>query len=157
MSKNLSLKKIARNVLNTNQYMTLGTVNEAGKPWVSPVVYAFDSSYNLYFVSLPSSSHTKSIKRDPALSVAIFDSHQLNGEGVGLQILGEAQVVPARDFAKAFKCCVSRKFPYGGSASATDFKKFMKLYKYRFYKIKPVEIWMNDPRKKYDARVRVRL
>ena len=157
MTKQVSLKKIARNILNTNQYMTLGTVNEGGKAWVSPMVYAFDGSYNLYFISLMSSSHAKSIKKDPVLSAAIFDSHQLNGEGVGLQILGEAQVVPARDFAKAFKCCVSRKFPYGGSGNAKDFKKFLKLYKYHFYKIKPVEVWMNDPRKKYDVRVRVRL
>lgn len=157
MSKNTSLKKIARNILNTNQYMTLGTINEAGKPWVSPVVYSFDRSYNLYFASVPSSSHAKSIKKDPTLSVAIFDSHQLNGEGVGLQIVGEAKVVQAKDFAKAFRSCASRKFPYGGKGKATDLKKFLEHYKYCLYKIKPVEVWMNDPRKKYDVRVRIRL
>lgn len=155
--KRINLKRTAKDVIATNQYMTLGTVNENGQAWVSPVVYAYDASYNLYFMSLPDSRHGRNIGKSPSLSVAIFDSHQAFGEGIGLQILGEAGVVPVGKSISVFKLYFGRKWPYGNLTSIKDFKKFFSIYKYRFYKIKPTEVWMNDPRKEYDRRVRIRL
>ncbi len=161
MKKSISLKNLAKNVLETNQYMTLGTVNDKGEPWVSPVVYAFDSECNLYFMSLPSSKHSQNISRTGQVSLAIFDSRQMFGEGVGLQVFGKASVVPTKSAASVFKCYFGRKYPYGGFSSAgssiANFKKFFKAYKYRFYKVAPTEVWMNDPRTEYDRRVKVSL
>ncbi len=157
MDKSINLKKTARTILNTNQYMTLGTVDENNQAWVSVVVYATDEDNNLYFMSLPSSRHCIGIKHNPRIGVAIYDSHQLFGEGIGLQIVGEASEVRIADSMKVFKYYFGRNWPYGSLASVKDFKKFFKIYKYRFYKVRPTEVWMNDPRKEYDARVKVTL
>lgn len=157
MTKTVSLKKMAKMILSANQYMTLGTVNASGEAWVSPVVYAFDDSYNLYFMSLPTSQHCKNISREPEVSVAVFDSHQNFGEGIGLQMSGEVSVVPIKDAVRVFRLYFGRKWPYGSLNNALEFKKIFKYYKYRFYKFCPGVVWMNDPTKKYDTRVKVRV
>jgi len=153
----MSLKQTAKTIITENQYMTLGSVGEGGQAWVAPLAYAFDRGYNLYFMSLPGSRHVKNMMRNPTVSVAIFDSRQGFGEGVGLQLKGEASGVPARSAAVVFKHYFGRKWPFGNLGNIKDFEKFFRIYKYRFYKVKPVEVWLNDPRKDYDARVRVRL
>jgi pyridoxamine 5'-phosphate oxidase-like protein len=38
--QHLDLAAIARDVIDSNLYMTLGTADENGRPWVSPVYYA---------------------------------------------------------------------------------------------------------------------
>lgn len=148
---------MAKDIIESNQYMTLATVTEVGHPWVSPVVYALDGSYNLYYMSLPTSSHSKNIMKDSRVSLAIFDSRQNFGEGVGLQIVGKVNVVPVKATMKMFKYYFGREWPYGNLVNVKDFKKFFSVYKYRFYKVTPSEIWLNDPRREYDARVKVSL
>ncbi len=155
--KRINLKQTARNILTDNQYMTLGTVNPDGKPWVSPVVYFYDKKWNLYFMSLPGSRHCQNILENNILAVAIFDSHQDLGQGVGLQIEAEARVAPISETVKVLKYSILRKWPYGLASTIKDTRRFMKLYNYRFYKITPTKIWLNDPRKKTDERVRVRI
>ena len=81
----MDYQKLARDIIEQNQYMTLGTTSPDGKPWVSPVVYAFDKNYNFYWISLPNSKHSQNITANKNISLAIFDSHQNWGEGVGLQ------------------------------------------------------------------------
>jgi uncharacterized protein YhbP (UPF0306 family) len=156
MNKYINIKKLARKIMESNQYMSLGTVNEEGVAWVSPVVYAYDNRFCLYFMSLPKSRHGENIRNNSRISTAIYDSHQNFGEGVGLQIEGEVKLVPVWETAKAFKCYFARKWPYGCLTNVTDFKRFYKVYKYRFYKIRPTQVWMNDPRKESDMRVKVR-
>jgi hypothetical protein len=40
MTDQQDLEAIARAIMDANQYMTLGTAGETGRPWVSPVWYA---------------------------------------------------------------------------------------------------------------------
>lgn len=157
MVKSQSLKSMAKTVLKDNQYMSLGTSSGAGKAWVSPVVYAYDKNLNLYFMSLPSSKHCQNIELDPIVSVAIFDSHQNFGQGVGLQIRAKVNKVAVKDIPAVFKLYFGRKWPYGKLENINEFKRFFKMYKYKFYKCTPLETFLNDPRKEYDCRVKVRL
>ena len=85
------LNKLAKEIIEQNQYVTLATSDNAGNPWVSPVVYAYDKDCNFYFVSIPNSKH-----------------------------------------------CLKKRL-------------------YRFYKITPSRIWMNDPNSEIDVRVGVSL
>ena len=91
--------------------------------------------------------------------MAIFDSHQLWGEGVGLQIEGEASMVDIKDTAKVATIYFGRKYPFGkaGHNVGQYIKRFMKKGElYRFYKIRPTMFWMNDPNSKIDLRVEVK-
>jgi len=46
--QHLDLGTIARTIIDTNFYMTLGTADENGRPWVSPVYYAHQGYANFY-------------------------------------------------------------------------------------------------------------
>lgn len=68
------LNDVARAVLDTNLYMTLGTADEAGTPWVSPVYYVAAGYREFYWASRPEAVHSRNLAMRPSLSIVIFDS-----------------------------------------------------------------------------------
>ncbi|OGK13755.1 hypothetical protein A3A93_05440 [Candidatus Roizmanbacteria bacterium RIFCSPLOWO2_01_FULL_38_12] len=81
----MNLTKIANNILKSNIYMTLATSSKSGHPWASPVYYAMDDKHNFYFISKPNTLHSRHIHVNPHIALAIFDSHQPEGKGNGIQ------------------------------------------------------------------------
>ena len=154
-----NLDKLARKIIENNQYLTLSTVDDNSNPWISPVVYTYDEDWNFYYVSMPSSKHSKNIKAHGGVSFAIFDSHQLWGEGVGLQIEATSEIVKLKDIPKVAKLYAMRKYPYGGinTKIAMNFIKSVVLQNktYKIYKLIPQTIWMNDPNSKIDVRTKI--
>src|SRR5918999_4355671 len=65
---------IARAIIGSSLYMVLGTADEAGMPWVSPVWYAHEGYTMFYWVSSPEAKHSRNIAARPAVSIVIFDS-----------------------------------------------------------------------------------
>lgn len=154
------LNKLAREIVENNQYMTLGTTDPGGSSWVAPVVYARDKNWNLYFISIPDSRHCSNIKLNDKVSAAIFDSHQKVGEGVGIQMEGVAEETSLKDTPLVTKMYFSRKYPYGRnmkSAFSSALKSFLDGKVYRFYKLTPTRVWINDPNADRDVRVEVAL
>jgi hypothetical protein len=144
--------------------VTIATSDVNGNPWISPVAYTYDKDWNLYFVSIPSSIHCQNIKSNKKAAVAIFDSQQLWGEGVGLQIEAEVIEIGLKDTLKIIPLYAKRKYPYINPSRSIvdDVKVFVNKYitkgeLYRFYKIVPKKFWMNDPNLKTDGRVEVKL
>jgi hypothetical protein len=70
----LDLSDIVRRVIDSNVFMVLGTVDEAGRPWVSPVFYAAKDYVEFYWISSPEVTHSVNIARDPRVSIVIFNS-----------------------------------------------------------------------------------
>ena len=64
----------ARRVIDSNSYMTLGTADEAGRPWVSPVWFAHSGYREFFWVSSPDAQHSRNIEARPEVSIVIFDS-----------------------------------------------------------------------------------
>jgi len=154
-----SLNKLAKEIIEQNQYMTMGTSGDGKNPWVSPVVYAYDGDWNFYFISIPDSRHCLNMRTDRNIALAIFDSRQKLGEGIGLQIEGSVSEVKLTELPKAALVYFKRKYPFGKMrhAFAAAFKNFLNDKLYRFYKITPSKIWINDPNSKIDVRVEVKL
>jgi hypothetical protein len=50
------LADVPRSVIDANSYMALGTADEAGSPWVSPVWFASEDYRNFHWVSSPDAS-----------------------------------------------------------------------------------------------------
>ncbi|PIZ64191.1 hypothetical protein CO051_01455 [Candidatus Roizmanbacteria bacterium CG_4_9_14_0_2_um_filter_39_13] len=120
------LNNLARKIIAQNQYMIIGSSSESNA-WVSPVVYAPDSDYNLYFVSLPNSKHSENIASNSQTCISIFNSHQPFGEGVGLQIEGEAQQVNNSELVHAIRIYATRKWPYSNNILKTYIEGFKKV------------------------------
>ena len=52
----VDLSQTAREIIERSLYMVLGTADEAGSPWVSPVYFAVSDYTDFYWVSLPGCS-----------------------------------------------------------------------------------------------------
>jgi pyridoxine/pyridoxamine 5'-phosphate oxidase len=65
---------IARDVIDSNSYMTLGTADAAGLPWVSPVWFATADYREFFWVSDPERRHSRNLAERPQLSIVIFNS-----------------------------------------------------------------------------------
>ncbi len=68
-------KKHLLDCLNSTDYCCIATVDERGV-WANPVYFAWDSVFNLYFISQPHVRHMQNIKNDPRISVAIYSTEQ---------------------------------------------------------------------------------
>ncbi len=139
--------------------MTIASSDETGEAWASPVAYVYDDSYNLYWVSVPKSKHQRNINYNPKVSLAIFDSHQLWGEGVGVQIEATVEQVSFMELPKVTKLYFRREYPYGNASGAfgDGLKELLKGKVYHFYKATPTKVWIPDPKSDIDSRLAIDL
>lgn len=64
----------ARAVIDANRYMTIGTADADGTPWVTPVFFAAADYADFYWVSDGQAEHSRNIAARPRVSMVIFDS-----------------------------------------------------------------------------------
>ena len=84
MSDQRVLRTIATGIIDANHYMTLGTADADGRPWVSPVYYAAEGYAELFWVSCPDVTHSLNLAARPDLSIVIYDSRLPVGAGQGV-------------------------------------------------------------------------
>jgi uncharacterized protein YhbP (UPF0306 family) len=61
-------------IVAANRYLVLGTVDENGRPWVSPLFFAMLDGNRLVWVSSPDARHSRNIAARPAVAITVFDS-----------------------------------------------------------------------------------
>jgi general stress protein 26 len=83
----------AKQIIAENIYCTVATASLEAKPWISPVFYAYDDQYNIYWVSDKNALHSKNIKANPQGAVVIFNSQAPEGEGDGVYIDAKVEEV----------------------------------------------------------------
>jgi uncharacterized protein YhbP (UPF0306 family) len=81
----------AKAVIDSNRYMALGTADEAGDPWVSPVWFASEDYRNFHWVSSPDSKHSRNLAARPEVAIAIFDSSVPVGAAQAVYMKGLAK------------------------------------------------------------------
>jgi nitroimidazol reductase NimA-like FMN-containing flavoprotein (pyridoxamine 5'-phosphate oxidase superfamily) len=88
---------VARRLIDANRYLTLGTADEEGNPWVSPVWYATSDHRNLLWLSSPEARHSSNLASRPRVSLVIFDSRALPGEAQAVYATADAAEVEPPD------------------------------------------------------------
>ncbi len=88
---NDGLKELARKVLEDGYLMSLGTADEGGV-WVADVIYVHDEQFNLYWVSMPGTRHSRAIEGNNRVACAVTASQEV-GKERALQISGVAEKV----------------------------------------------------------------
>ena len=68
------LAALAREIIDSNQYMTLATADEDGRPWASPVWFAHEDYTRFVWVSKPDARHSRNLSARPQAGIVIFDS-----------------------------------------------------------------------------------
>jgi nitroimidazol reductase NimA-like FMN-containing flavoprotein (pyridoxamine 5'-phosphate oxidase superfamily) len=88
---------MARRVIDTNRYMTLGTTDAEGRPWVSPVYFAPVDYTELYWISSPDANHSRNLGGRPDVAIVVFDSSVPIGGAEAVYMRGRAQEVADPD------------------------------------------------------------
>lgn len=145
--KQNQLNNLAKDIIRKNIYLTLGT-SDGKEPWTAPLFYAANEKNEFYFISKMGSTHIKHILKNPKISFAIFDSHQKEGMGNGIQGKGIVVKLPENEIKQALKF-------YKTTFIETKKESFTGKAPYRLFKIIPQKLYILDPDEQTDVRVEV--
>lgn len=141
------LNRIARDIIANNIYLTLAT--SGNRPWAAPLYYCTDHELHFYFISPANSLHTQHILKNPRVAFAIFDSHQTEGAGNGVQGSGTASLLARKaeivEALKYYKTTFIELNPENCKPPAP----------YRLFKLTPEHLYVLDPEAKTDTRAEV--
>ena len=137
---------ITRAIIDANLYMVLGTADEAGQPWVSPVYYAPADYREFFWVSSPDSRHSRNLDGRGQVAIVIFDSSVPIGTGQGVYMSAVAQEVGGDERSAGIEMFSRRSLAHGGHAwTLQDVESRARL---RLYRATAVEqfLGVNDRR-----------
>lgn len=86
------LTQMARDVIDSNRYLVLGTSEDDGRPRVSPVYYSHVGYREFYWVSSPEARHSRNVAARSEVSFVIFNSTLLptqNAQAVYVDAIAE--------------------------------------------------------------------
>jgi predicted pyridoxine 5'-phosphate oxidase superfamily flavin-nucleotide-binding protein len=134
------LADVARSVIDANSYMALGTVDEAGDPWVSPVWFASEDYRSFHWVSSPDAKHSRNLAAHPEVAIAIFDSSVPVGGAQAVYMKGVAEELTGAELGQGLEVFdrVSRRDI--GSAFGLDDVQGPALF--RLYRATVSEHWV---------------
>jgi nitroimidazol reductase NimA-like FMN-containing flavoprotein (pyridoxamine 5'-phosphate oxidase superfamily) len=109
------LEALARAIIDENLYMTLGTADETGRPWASPVYFAVEDYREFIWVSRPETRHSRNLAVRPELGIVIFDSRMPINTGQGVYMSAVAEELTGRPEAdRAIETFSRRGQMHGG-------------------------------------------
>jgi uncharacterized protein YhbP (UPF0306 family) len=133
----------AHHILQTERFCTLATVDQAGLPWASPLLYDYDAGLTLYWSSAIASRHSMNLQETQGrCAVTIFDSHASPGKIAGLFLTGGGKLVPEDQVAQAMEHLFAR-MDQRPNRTAAD---YLGDSPRRFYQFQPSEIWLTGDR-----------
>ena len=136
-------KDLLLDYLSQYRLMSLATVDKNGEPWSAVVYYLFDNGLNFFFLSPTDTLHCNNIKDDQNVSFTIAKCGQkASDKKIGLQVRGKAEKVKGTENIKAV---IKMWNSLHDDVPPITFKKLMKVWSSRFYKITPSYIkWFNE-------------
>jgi pyridoxine/pyridoxamine 5'-phosphate oxidase len=139
----LDLDAHARTLMDANRYVTLGTADAAGTPWVSPVYFATADYAEIFWVSNRDAQHSGNLAERPQLSMVIFDSTVPTYHGRAVYLSGTAAELAGRDLDRGIEI-----YPGAASrgASAIALEDVTAPSEYRLYRATITEAFVLCPR-----------
>lgn len=84
-----NLKKLIHEYLRQAQLMQVATAKD-NQPWACSVYFAFDDSFNLYWISKPDRRHSQEIKENNKIAGTVVLPHTPGDKVRGIQFQGIA-------------------------------------------------------------------
>jgi nitroimidazol reductase NimA-like FMN-containing flavoprotein (pyridoxamine 5'-phosphate oxidase superfamily) len=112
--RGMDLAAVARATIDANRYMTLGTADADGLPWVSPVWFAPAGDRRFLWVSSPETRHSRNLAARPQLSIVIFDSQAPIGTGQGVYMSALAEQLAGDELERGIRVFSERSEANGG-------------------------------------------
>ncbi|MEQ4203922.1 pyridoxamine 5'-phosphate oxidase family protein [Actinopolymorpha sp. B17G11] len=133
----------AQAIIDTNLYLTLGTVDAAGRPWTSPVYFASAGGREFYWLSATDAQHSRNLAERPQVSIVIFDSTVAPYHGRAVYAAGEARELSGSDLDRALEI-----YPRPDGEGVTRFNRdeVAAPAPYRLYQATAADLWVLCPR-----------
>jgi nitroimidazol reductase NimA-like FMN-containing flavoprotein (pyridoxamine 5'-phosphate oxidase superfamily) len=115
------LTVMAREVIEANRYVVLGTAHADGHPRVSPVFFNHHEHRSLYWVSSPDAQHSRNLRADPRVNAVVFDSSVPPGERTAaVYLTGTAYEVATDDLGAEIPRAFAQAAGKGARAFAVE-------------------------------------
>jgi pyridoxine/pyridoxamine 5'-phosphate oxidase len=145
---------IAKAIVDANVYMTLGTADADGRPWVSPVFFAAADYSDYYWISSPDARHSRNIAVRPQVSIVVFDSRIPVGTGQAVYMEATVEQLAGADVTAGLEI-----YPGGPERGARTISpdELRPPGPYRLYRARATQHWILDPSSRPDRRTAVTL
>jgi len=129
----------ARRLIEATSHLTLATADASGKPWSSPVYFAHDQTFALYWVSFRQTVHSANIRVRPQVGISILgEPPDHEGEGVYFDAVAAELHDPA-DVEHAIE--VRRTRPQDRKFAVTSPGDVLGDAAWRIYRAVPVAVY----------------
>jgi nitroimidazol reductase NimA-like FMN-containing flavoprotein (pyridoxamine 5'-phosphate oxidase superfamily) len=98
-----ALDDLARNTIDTNRYLALGTADATGNPWVSPVWFASEDYRSFHWVSSLDARHSQNLVSRPEVAMAVYDSSQVPGTVEAVYMSGRAEELTGAELVRGIE------------------------------------------------------
>jgi uncharacterized protein YhbP (UPF0306 family) len=151
-------RDVARAIIDSIAYMVLGTADETGHPWVSPVYFASEKYREFYWMSSPDATHSRNILVRPAVSIVVFDSRVRVGMGQAVYMSAVAEELTGLEFDRGLRIYNGRfSNPAEQGVRIISANDVQAPAPYRLYRAVVHEHWILDPAGRPDHRTPVTL
>ena len=156
MMSQQDLGAIARTIIDSIFYMVLGTADDNGQPWASPVYFASAGYREFYWISSPEVRHSLNIAIRPQVSIVVFDSRVAIGMGQGVYMSAMAGIVPEAELENGIRVYNGRfQNPSAHGVRLIAKKDVQPPALYRLYRAVAQEHWVLDRASRPDHRTPV--
>ena len=153
MNKGSDLATVVKSIIDDNIYMVLGTADDNGIPWTSPVYFACQDYINFYWVSSPIARHSLNISVRPRISIVIFDSRAPIGTGQGVYMEAQANELTGPELETGIQ--VYSEASIADGASVWNLEEVIAPAAYRLYKATATGHWVLGREGHPDRRIQV--
>jgi uncharacterized protein YhbP (UPF0306 family) len=155
MGRRRDLGVTARDIVDSNAYMTLATADGTGQPWATPVWYAPEGYGEFFWVSSPEARHSRNIAVRPEVALVIFDSTAPVGAAQAVYASAIAEELGGADLDRGIQ--IYSKESVAGGLSEWGLEEVSPPAPYRLYRATASEHWVLDPDGHPDRRISVDL
>ena len=155
MDRNEDLEATARSIIESNLYMVLGTADESGQPWVSPVYYAAEGYADFYWISSPDARHSRNLAARPHIRIVVFDSQVPIDTGQGVYMAAVAEELTGAEVDWGIGIFSRSSLGHGGSEWKLEDVEAPSPY--RLYRATATEHSVLDPAAHPVRRIKVKL
>jgi uncharacterized protein YhbP (UPF0306 family) len=150
------LGAIAKEIIDANMYMVLGTADESGQPWLTPVYFACLEYKEFYWISSPEVRHSHNIAVRSQISIVVFDSQVAVGTGQAVYMSAVAEKLTGLDLERGLKIYNGRfSNPAAHGVRAVTSEDVQAPALYRLYRATASDHWVLDSAGHLDHRIPV--
>jgi nitroimidazol reductase NimA-like FMN-containing flavoprotein (pyridoxamine 5'-phosphate oxidase superfamily) len=146
-------RAMAPEVLAANKYLVLSTVDASGAPWASPVYFAYAGLDRIWWVSRPTTDHSRNLARRSDMAYVVYDSTVDIGKGVAVYGRGTAALVDEADVEAEIAIFSARSTTHGAGEWTVD--RVREPMEIRLYRADIAHTWIKPADDGPDRRIDV--